>query len=247
MTGGLRRRVPLRGEAGVTLVELMVTILVTSIVLMATMTLVVGVQRASARNEARLDQVNTARNSVEVMARGLRSAVRQSQLLTDCAGCAAEPAVASATGFSVVLYANLNNSGNNAGPHKVSYTVSASGPTAGELTEVMQRPDSPTPGPSGYQYCTTDDSACSARTSTRLLASGVRTDDTVPVFRYFDSTGEITTGDPLSVTERARIVTVELYLRVVGTSPSAADDTTYIQRVLLPNAQALIVQREEGP
>ncbi|MCZ2824683.1 MULTISPECIES: PulJ/GspJ family protein [unclassified Modestobacter] len=246
MSRGPRRSAALRGEEGVTLVELMVSIFVASLVMAATVTLIAGVGRTSARNEARLDQVNTARNSVEVMARSLRSAVRQSQLLSSCAGCTAEPAVVSASGYSVVLYSNLDNTGNNAGPRKVSYAVATSGTTAGQLTEVVQRPDSATPGAGGYQFCTTADSACAARRSTRLLASGVRTDGTVPLFSYLDAAGAALAGSTLSSTQREAIVAVELSLRVVGTSPSARGDTTFIQRVLLPNAQALFVQQQEG-
>jgi type II secretory pathway pseudopilin PulG len=241
----VRRRAAPTGEAGVSLVELLVTIIVTSIVATATVALVLGVHRANARNEARLDQVNTARNAVEVMTRGLRSAVRQSQLLPKCPGCAAEPAVVSASGYSVVFYTNLDNSGNAAGPRKVSYTVATTGATAGQLVEVVQRPDSSTPTATGYRYCTTDDSACAARRSTRLLASGVRTDGTAPLFSYTDSTGAGLAGSNLSATQLESIVAVELTLRLVGISPGARDDTTYIQRVLLPNAQALFPHEEE--
>jgi type II secretory pathway pseudopilin PulG len=239
------RRAALRGEAGVSLVELLVTILVTSIVLTATVSLVLGVHRVSADNEERLDRVDEARTAVESMARNLRSAVRQSQLLPTCEACTAEPAVVSASGHAVVLYTNVDNAGQASGPRKVSYTVATSGPTAGQLVEVEQEPDSATPGPTGFTYCTTADSACTERRTTRVLASGVRTDGGVPLFTYWDATGAAITGTSLSATQRERVVSVELSLRLGGTT-AGGETTTYIQRVLLPNAQTLNQPDEEG-
>ena len=70
--------------AGMTLVELMVVMIVSSIIAVLTVTLVIGVMRTNSRNVVRQDQVDAARVAVESMGKTLRASVKPSQLSSGC-------------------------------------------------------------------------------------------------------------------------------------------------------------------
>jgi len=124
---------------------------------------------------------------------------------------------------------------------------------AGKLIEKVQRPDSATPTSTGYAYCNAEDpaatTACKARLTTRTVATGVLTTGTAPIFTYTADDGVALTpaaGGSLSLADLDRVLAIELTVQVQSTRASKAQPTTYIQRILLPNAQAVINQEEEG-
>lgn len=247
-SAGLFRRLVRRASAtagddrGVTLVELMVTMVVTALVAALTAALVIGVQQTNQENVSRQDQIDEARVAVRSMSKTLRAAVTPSQLATNClegAGCSSG-AFTQASGTGVQFYSNLDNADNSRGPSRVTYVLATTGPQAGELVETVQRPDSATPGASGYTYCTRG-AGCEARISSRVLARGVQS--AAPVLRYFDTAGgaiSVSAGANLSAEQLRSVLSVELTVSVQASGSSAAEPTTYIQRILLPNAQSLI-------
>lgn len=229
-------------DRGVTLVELMVTMVVTALVAALTAALVIGVQQTNRENVTRQDQVDEARVAVRSMSKTLRAAVTPSQLATNClegAGCASG-AFTQASGTGVQFYSNLDNPGNRVGPSRVTYSLTTTGPRSGELVETIQVPDSAAPGSLGYTYCT-GGAGCAAKISTRVLARGVQS--SAPVLRYFDTAGSaipLGAGTSLTAEQLRSVLSVELTVSVQAPGSSAAEPTTYIQRILLPNAQSLI-------
>jgi len=220
----------------------MVTMVVTILVAALTAALVIGVQQTNQENVTRQDQVDEARVAVRSMSKTLRVAVTPSQLATNClegAGCASG-AFAKASGTGVQFYSNIDNLENTVGPSLVTYALATTGPQAGELVETIQVPDSATPGGSGYTYCTSG-SGCAKKISSRVLARGVQS--AAPVLRYFDTAGDAITvgaGTNLTSEQLRSVLSVELTVSVQAPGSSAAEPTTYIQRILLPNAQSLI-------
>jgi len=250
----MRRRLALRGESGTSLVELMVSMLILGVVLAATVTLAVGFERTTAQNTARQEQLDSARVASERMSRTVRTAVKPSQL-TSCSvtGCAVD-AFISGTGLSMSFYANFENPRNSIGPRRVSYTVATTGADAGVLIERMQVPDSPVPTATGYAYCNADapgaTAACRARVTTTRLASGVQTSGSRGVFTYYDDAGSeipLPLGASLTSAQLARVLALELTVVVQSDSPTRPGPTTYIQRVTLPNAQAVMRLEGTGP
>lgn len=233
----LRSRV---GDEGMTLTELLVTMFVTSIVVTATITLVTGVQRTNAENFNRQTQVDQARVGTERVIKTLRTSVMQSQLGT-CATCTAD-AFIQGQDFRVQFYANLNNPGNTIGPSKVTYDIVPTGTGIGTLRETVQKPDSPTPTASGYQYTN------ASNIVTHNVAFGVRTDTGSPMFEYYDgsSTRLTPSGGSLTSTQLANVLAMEVHITVQATGSYQSKPTTYIQRVMLPNAEAVIRQSDEG-
>jgi hypothetical protein len=153
----------------------------------------------------------------------------------------------------MTFYANLNNPNNSVGPSQVTYTVATTGADAGVLIEKVQVPDSSTPSSStGYAYCAAEDPAasatCKARLKVRRLATGVVVDATHSLFTYFSNDPSAVTGDsaqvgagaPLTPEEIDKLLSVEVSTTVKSSSPTKPKPTTYIQRVLLPNSQAVL-------
>ncbi|WP_315095264.1 prepilin-type N-terminal cleavage/methylation domain-containing protein [uncultured Cellulomonas sp.] len=251
MIAHLRRAVPARrDEQGTTLTELLVSMLVFSILLAAVGTLTIGFTRTNAQSISRQNQVDSARVVVSTMTKTLRTAVMPNQLTSTCTLCT-EDAFVIGKGFSVQFYANINNPGNTVGPSRVTYTLTTTGADAGTLVEKVQVPDSNIPSATGYAYCDAEASgsptACRNRLSTRVLARGVQS-DTGPIFAYYDRTGaQLTppTNGTLTAAELKKVLAVELVVSVQAQDATKVDPTTYIQRVTLPNAQAVLRQEEE--
>lgn len=231
------RRV-LRQDDGITITELLVTMFVMSIVMAGTVALVIGVQRTSAQNVARTDQVDVARFAAERMAQTLRTSVMQSQL--GCAGCT-EDAFILGENYRVQFYANIDNPGNSVGPSKVTYYTTSTGTGLVDLHQTVQIPDSPVPAYDGYRYTN------AANIVDSVIARDVRVDTGTPLFSYYDGSGTALapSGGALTATQLANVLAIEVQVTVQEQVSNVAQPTTYVQRLMLPNAEAVIRQGEE--
>ena len=88
-----------------------------------------------------------------------------------------------------------------------------------------------------------------ANVKVRRLTAGVVTTATAPLFSYFDDLGNpmpLAAGASLSLTQISKVLAIELSVKVqLATKPSVGP-TTYIQRVLLPNTQAVLRPGDES-
>jgi hypothetical protein len=75
-----------------------------------------------------------------------------------------------------------------------------------------------------------------------VLARDVLTSTGTPVFSYYDALGhELAPGSgSLSADALSRVVGIELVVTTQSGTGIKAQPTTYIQRITLPNAQAVI-------
>lgn len=240
----MKRFRELRKDAGLTLVELMVATAITGLVAILTTTLVIGVQRTNQENVLRQDQVDHARVAVEAMSRTLRSAVKPSQVTRACSvGCEDIEAFQQGSRFRVQFYANVDNENNAVGPRRVTYEVPLTGAEAGTLVETVQRPNAADPSNGIYQYCTPGSSGCADRIATRTLARDVVTSSRA-LLRYFDAAGtELVppANGSLTAAQLRSVLSVELTVIVESAEGGVRPKpTTYIQRILMPNAQAVI-------
>lgn len=242
-------------DAGSTLTELLVTMMVLGMVLAATVTLTIGFARTNAQNISRQDQIDTARVAVESMTKTLRTAVVPSQLSAACTGaCVDLDAFLLGQDGAVQFYANVNNPGNAVGPSRVSYAIVTESAGVGRLVEKIQVPDSNVASGTGYAYCNAEaagaTTACKARLTTRTLAKGIQLGTGIAAFSYYDSSGTrmspVSTGGSLSADALGKVLAVELVVTVQQQNATRADPTTYIQRITLPNSQAVMRQNEEN-
>ncbi|WP_259310424.1 type II secretion system protein J [Cellulomonas sp. P24] len=235
-------------ERGTTLSELVVVMLILGIVTAATAALTIGFQRTNAQNITRQDQIDVARTAVERMSKTIRTAVKPSQLLANCSGGCSIDAFVRAEAFSVQFYANLDNPGNSVGPSRIVYSVAATGPDAGVLIEKVQRPDTNPPVTSaGYTYCDAEAAGatteCQSRLTVQRLAVGVVTSAASPLFSYYDSNGSVMTpvsGGSLTASQLEKVLSIEIDVNVETPNATRAAPTQYIQRVTLPNSQAVL-------
>jgi len=240
-------------DGGFSLTELMVTMFIMGIVVAATVSLTIGFQRTNASNISRQEQIDTARFAVEAISKSVRTAVKPVQLSS--AAASADDAFLQGTDFSVQFYANINNPGNNVGPSRVTYSLVTTGPTAGQIVETVQTPDHSTVllGASGYTYCpATSASAtaeCKSHFSTRPVAFGALAVAGSPVFKYYDVEGRMLPGatGSLTVPDLGRVLSIEIVVSVQSKNATNAAPTTYVQRVTLPNAQAVIREGKVTP
>ena len=241
------------GDRGTSLIELLVGMLILGMIIAATTTLTIGFQRTNAQNISRQDQLDIGRTATERLSKVVRTAVKPSQLI-DCVTPACDDVTAfiSASTTGMQFYANLNNAGNVRGASRVTYSVATVGPDAGVLVEKVQLPDRDASGApilttNGYTYCNAEaggaSPACRANLTVRRVATGVVTNGPVPLFTYFDDQGSpftLASGSSLTAAQIEKVLAIELSVRVQKAGPSAAKPTTYIQRIQLPNAQAVL-------
>lgn len=226
------------GDAGVTLAEMSVTILVLGMLVAALVSMVTSGMRITSGVKERLDQSNSATIAMQRVTRDLRTAVLQSQLTTACiiAACT-DSAFLTAGPYSVSFYADVDNPNNSVGPSRVSYTV-----VGGVLTETVQPPDTPIPTANGYVYCTPGTNGCNVRTE--VLATGVQM--TSPVFSYYAASAPTTamvmgTGNVLTAPQLKTVDSIDVVIQVVQAGGTPVGGTTLMQRVALPNADSVVL------
>ena len=230
-------------DAGTTIVELTVVMIILAFIVGATVTLANGFERTNAENTNRQDQLDMARVAVERMSKTLRTAVKPSQL--KCEGCTDTDAFVRGEDFAIQFYANLDNPDNSVGPSRVTYTIATTGADAGKLIERVQIPDSPDPNPN-YTYCDPDSptatTTCKSHLHTQQLAVGVQTATGKPVFSYFRETGAamLTGGAALTPDQLEKLLSVEIQLTVQSTHAAKPKPTTYVQRIMFPNSDAIL-------
>ncbi|MDM7831226.1 PulJ/GspJ family protein [Cellulomonas edaphi] len=239
-----------RGDRGNSLTEMLIVMLIFGVILAAVGTLTMGFTRSNSQNVSRQTQVESARMASETMSKYLRTAVMPSQLTSACTNC--QDAFVLGQDFAVQFYANIDNPGNSVGPSQVTYTVVQSGASAGDLVEKVQIPDSNVPTSTGYIYCNaeagTASPACKARLRTRTVAKGVQVAAGAPVFTYYRKNGQrmTPTAGSLTTDDLSKVLAVELTVSVQSGKSYTVDPTTYVQRVTLPNAQAVLRQEAEN-
>lgn len=190
----------LRDERGLTLVELMVSTLVGTLVLLAAYALLDSTISSTARTTDRTHALQEARLALELMTRQLRSQV--------CPEPGGE-SVAAGGDRSVTFYADL---GTNRIPDRHRVTLD---PTTRTIVQEVWKPTTPVGPPWSYP---------ASPTSTTQLAEEVEPLEDVPVFRYYAFTDSepyeptvLLPADPaLSDTDRARVVRIAIAFKAVG-------------------------------
>ncbi len=224
-----------RGDDGVTLAEMSVTMLVLSLFIGCVVVMVSAGEKTSLGVKERMDQSNMATISIERISRNLRTAVLQSQLTSVCTlSVCLDAAFLQGTPTSVQFYADVDNPRNTIGPSKVTYSV-----VGGVLTETVQKPDSPTPDAAGYHYCTTG-STCQIRTT--VLARSV--DVTTVPFTYYNATDPVNamtlTAGALSSEQLKTVDTIDVQVKVQIAGGANVGGASVVQRVALPNHDSVV-------
>jgi Tfp pilus assembly protein PilW len=178
------RRVDLRGEAGYSLTELVVTMAVGTVVLMAIFLIIDTLWVQTARVQDRVDNTQRGRQAMENITQSLRSQV--------CLG-AGIPAISQADNDSITYYADLGDENFSPDKYRLVYDPNTTG---GTITEYFY------PGSGTPPNVIFPNNPTRQRT---LITNATRYTDpsngqVVPVFRYYAFTPQPVTPNQLQAT-----------------------------------------------
>jgi prepilin-type N-terminal cleavage/methylation domain-containing protein len=157
----------LRSEAGFTLPELLTTMWIAGVIMLAAFALVDFVMKRTAEAEQRVEATQRGRTGMDLITRQLRSQV--------CLGSSTTPIV-EGTDNSVTFYTDLGESTASSLPERHTLTYNPGAPT-GTITETVEKPNATNP-------------VTWKAPTTRVLVSGIVPDGSTKIFQYrgFDNT-----------------------------------------------------------
>lgn len=213
-----------RREAGVTITELIVTMMVLSVIMVMVMAFFTGASKAFKQNQGDNASTRSASNGMNEMTRMLRASTNN--LLSN--GSTAS-AFVSATPTSVTFYAYVNLDNSLEQPIEVRFALNT---TTGALVESKWAATSQ----AGGLWTFPDPSTVPS--STRTIATSVipSTSGGPALFSYRDKDGNTIayTGSAVSPTNSAFIASVQVQL-MVGTSSATNQSVSLTNIVGLPN------------
>ncbi len=213
-------------ERGMTLVELMVTITLTSTVVAVVAGGLVTATQLMGSNSLRLQEVGENQVAIEAMTKTMRTAVEPRLL-----GAASEAAAfiqgdAKQVAFYAALSSLVEPTGagmTRYGPVRVSYRL-----TGDQLVETYQLPDPHLPSNRDYTYCTAGSTGCEVRT--RVVAHNIVDG---PIFTYYGESGN-TLAVPLSTANLEAVDSIDIV--VTSQTAEGTESSTVVSRVSLVNS-----------
>jgi type II secretory pathway pseudopilin PulG len=199
-----------RGERGSQLLEMVATMLLLGMVMVALYQGIASTTNAAEGANQRLQNLDEARTLMAVTSKDMRTAVRL--------GAGSSPFVV-ADRNEVVFYANLDTTG---APKKVRISIDPDD----QLIEEAWDADVGSVAPN-YTY--------SGTPSVRFVGRYVDNDVDSPIFTYLDQNGTPLTSYPLSATDRLAVKAVQIELVVKRSTTRPLDPTVLVNRVRLPN------------
>ena len=208
------------------LVELMVTISVTSAVVAVVAGGLVTATRMMGSNSLRLQEISENKVAIEAMTKTMRTAVEPRLLGSASDAAAFIQGDAKKVAFYAALSSLVEPTGNTQtryGPVRVTYSL-----TGGTITETYQLPDPHMPSDHNYTYCAAGTSGCEVRT--RVLARNVQ-DSTL--FTYYGES-QAKLAVPLSAANLEAVDSIDIVV-TSQTSPNG-ESSTVVSRVSLVNS-----------
>jgi type II secretory pathway pseudopilin PulG len=226
MSGILHRQSPRdaaswSSDAGMGMVELLVSMMLSAVLLATVAAMFVGVAHATTSAKASMEGSGVAGTLANAMSRVIRSAAPNAvagQPLAD-------PAIVAGAPDSLTLYSLTDTSATTPAPVKVRFTVSG-----GQLIEERWRA-----GASGGYWTFTSSGPDTTRTLGGAVVPPAATED--PLFVYLDASGAVITPGAVGLTpaQRAAVNTVKVSLRVRAASSPSAPVTLLQNLVAMPN------------
>lgn len=203
-----RTRAAHSGDAGLTLVELLVAIALTTVIMGLAISLFVAATHSVSLSQSIDDGTRQGSNGMNQVARMLRAATPDPLASPIVGGQQSDPAIISAGPQVITFYAYVNLSGGES-PVMVSYDA-----TSGTLVERQYAATTTVAGVNGHWDFAT------ASTS-RSLCNSIPS--TTTVFRYFDKTGaELLPANLTTWQARATITSVQVTITIQPTGAASA-------------------------
>jgi prepilin-type N-terminal cleavage/methylation domain-containing protein len=211
-------RISLRSEAGFTLVELLVAMVIGGIVLIASLTVLDASVSLTTKVNSRVDALQRGRAAMDLVVRDLRSQVCVG-ILTNAStnATSTEDSLIAGSSTSVDFYADLGDGTAAQPPTRRTLTFD---PNARTITEKVYKP---TGNVGAYVFPST-----ASPTSTRILLTDVVQDGTTPVFGFYaydtatPRTPSVLLASPLSATDEQRTVKIAIAFKALRTGGTAS-------------------------
>ncbi|WP_019137109.1 PulJ/GspJ family protein [Cellulomonas massiliensis] len=219
LSARLRRDVSDRRDEGVTLPELIVTMMIFSIITTLIMGFVVVMSRTFSRDREQADSANVASVGMNEVSRVIRSAT---ELRISSGGTTAEPVFIEAAPNTMTLYSYIDSGVSSVKPIKVQFSIDAQ-------RRLVEKRWNVTNSSSPWTFAT---AASSTRTIARSIPVGAPN-----LFTYVDKdsvTLPFTSG-VLSATNRQNVAAVRVTLTVQSDLTSRADPVEVRSTIGIPN------------
>ena len=236
-------------QRGVTLPELLVTLIIAMTVSLATFSLIDFVMRRNGDISTRVDTVQRARTSMDQVTRMLRSQVCAWR--SDDAAMSGSRSLYAASPTSVTAFADFSSETLVSGvlPAPTLRTLTLSGPTNGILTETVT-PGQWVGGKVSYTYAGAKTTTRRVLTNLSLYRSVGTTATPTAFFRYYafndadppQPVTEVGAGRALTAAELETVAKITVTFRVLGTRSSIDTGSTVLTndvyvRTADPNAE----------
>ncbi len=199
-------------EAGLTLVELLIAIMITGTIMTLAVWMFVAGTHSTSLAQSIDGGTRQASNGMNEVARMIRAATPNPLTNPTPGGAQNDPAIQSATATSLTLYAYVNLSGAES-PVKVTFSRDSSG----RLIEQQYAATSTTAGVNGHWDFATTPSL------TRTLCSAIPS--SVAIFSYFDRSGA-SIAAPVASTSYASIASIQVTITIQPTGAASAVTVT---------------------
>ncbi|MDQ1620420.1 MAG: hypothetical protein QOE19_2989 [Actinomycetota bacterium] len=210
------RRLTAGRDAGFTLTELMVTMVLLSLVMSMSLLAVRSLNKQILNTNTRVDSTNIASVGMNNISKAVRAA---SEIQVN--NGANLPAFVSIGSEAVTFYSNLG-----AGPVRVAYSINANR----ELVESRTLGVYVATPAAGNPYWT-----FAGATSNRLVARKIPAGLATPIFTYYDGADATVPVPSTSAAVLSTVETVKITLTVQALSTTKAAPVTLVNRIALPN------------
>jgi Tfp pilus assembly protein PilW len=215
----LRNR--LASQEGMSIMELIVAIMVTSIVLAIVGTMFVNVVKVTSNSSATTTRTGTAANVMNEISTVIRPAVNN-----PIAGGDADPAIVSGTPLALTIYSFVDASPSAPAPTKVAFRIDAQGNVVEDRWAAVAS--------GGFWVFT-------GTVFTRTLGGPVQSPTgTDPLFVYLDDTGAVLTPGTsgLTLLQRAAAASVRVTVNIANEPTTGSDPIVVVNTFGMPNLKA---------
>jgi type II secretory pathway pseudopilin PulG len=213
-----------RSDRGITLVELLVAMMLTSLVALMAISLFMSTNNSAKIARSVDGGTREASNGMNEVARMIRAATANPVASPLPGAPTSDPAIVSASANSVTFYAFVNLAASNESPVLVTYTVNAQG----RLLETLCPATTTVAGPNGHWDFVTG-AACKPP---RVLCNSIPT--TGQMFHYLNAAGTEISPPGTDATLRATVRAVKVVLTITNTG-AGVNPVTLNNTVGMPN------------
>lgn len=222
MTGvraALARRLDTPRDAGISLTELIVTVMVTGVLAAIVSTMFLNVALATSNSTATITRNGTAANVMDAVSTVIRVAAPNAVSTSPDP----DPAVVAGTGSSLTVFSYVDANPTTVAPTRVGYRLDAQNNLVEDRWTATNA--------SGYWVFT---GSATSRTIGGPLVTPTGTD---PLFVYLDDQGAVITpgGSGLTLAQRGDVAAIRVTVQVANSQSTGSSPIVLVSTIVMPN------------